>query len=125
MQIEQIKTITTYPAVVGSVLAQMRDQKGFKQGEVAKAAGITQATLSRMENGQSSITVEHLRQVADKLGIQPNQILLTADRHAVNIQMGGIDVVPTRHDAEVHPAVILLMGAALGALIYAYMNSKA
>jgi transcriptional regulator with XRE-family HTH domain len=125
MQNGQIKTITTYPAVVGSVLAQMRTEQGLHQGEVANAVGVTQATWSRIENGQSNVTVEHLRMAADKLGIQPSQILLNADRHAANIQMGGIDVVPTRHDAEIHPAVVLLVGTALGALMtYAIVNSK-
>jgi transcriptional regulator with XRE-family HTH domain len=124
MQNQPIKTVTTYPAVVGNVLAQMREQRGFNQGEVAKAAGVTQATLSRMENGQSGITVEHLRQLGDKLGMPPSQILLAADNHASNIQMGGIEVVPTPHNAEIHPAVVFLAGAALAAFIFASMKAS-
>lgn len=35
---------TTYPALVGGVLAQMRSQQNLRQEEVADAVGVTQAT---------------------------------------------------------------------------------
>ena len=125
MQNSQIKTVTTYPSIVGGVLAQMRGQQSLHQEDVAKAVGVTQTTWSRIENGQSSISVEHLRLAASKLGIQPNRILQYADQAATNMEFGGVEVMAARNDTSLNPAVVLLAGAALGAIImYAIANSK-
>jgi transcriptional regulator with XRE-family HTH domain len=118
MQNQTMKAVTTYPALVGNVLEQFRKEQGFNQGEVAKAVGITQTTLSRMENGQSSITVEHLKQLGDKLGIPPSQILYEAEKNALNMQMiGGVEIVKT--DYDIPPLVVFLAGAALTAFVFA------
>jgi transcriptional regulator with XRE-family HTH domain len=102
MQTEALKPATTYPAIVGGVLAQIRNQNGLRQEELAQALRITQATLSRIEKGQSGITVEHLRLAAQKLGSTPAVILAYADQAEVNMQIQGITVTPTRDDDSVN-----------------------
>jgi transcriptional regulator with XRE-family HTH domain len=127
MQTETLRPAATYPAIVGGVLTQLRNQKSFRQDELAQAMGITQATLSRIEKGQSGITVEHLRRAADKLNITPSVILTYADQTELNMSMQGISVTATRDDDNLNKTLVLIGAAALLAIIAAaiisYKNS--
>jgi transcriptional regulator with XRE-family HTH domain len=122
MQTKPLKPATTYPAIVGGVLAQIRNQSGLRQEELAQALGITQATLSRIEKGQSSITVEHLRLAAQKLGHTPAVILSYADQTEVNMQTQGITVAPTRD--SLNKTLVIIGAAALLAIIAAAIISS-
>lgn len=117
MSPSSLPTATSYPSIVGGVLAKIRSQKGLRQEEMAQALGVTQTTLSRMETGQSIISVEHLRLVAHHLGIAPSQILSYADYNEVSLQNQGVEVMPTRGRPDIPPAMIFLAGAALATLL--------
>jgi transcriptional regulator with XRE-family HTH domain len=112
-----METATHYPAIVGGILAQIRSQRGLKQEELAGAMGITQTTLSRIENGESAATVEHLRLAAHRLGVAPHQILFDADHNEGHLQMQGMNVAMTRNNPDLPPLAIFLGGAALAALL--------
>lgn len=123
MQAEALKPATTYPAIVGGVLAQIRNKNGLRQEELAQALRITQATLSRIEKGQSSVTVEHLRLAAERLGITPALILNYADQTEINMQAQGIIVTPTRDDDGLNKTLVIIGAAALVAIIAAAIIS--
>jgi transcriptional regulator with XRE-family HTH domain len=53
----------------GQRLRRMRDQRGIKQGHIAKIADITQAHMSRIENDETGVTKNTLRKIAEALGI--------------------------------------------------------
>ena len=114
-----LQPAATYPSLVGNVLAQIRNQHGLHQGEMAAAVGVTQATWSRIENGHTSITVEHLRLASHKLGHLPGQILSLADNTEAMMQFRGVEVVPTRDDESLKSALILIGAVALTAFVTA------
>jgi len=115
---------TTYPSIVGKVLTDLRSQHGMQQKDMAVAVGLTQATWSRIENGQTNITLEHLRSAAKPLGIPPWRILAIADQTEVEAQFRGVSVVETK-SPDIHPGLVLLAGAALGAFVtYAIIKSR-
>jgi transcriptional regulator with XRE-family HTH domain len=114
-----LKPAATYPSLVGSVLTQIRNQQGMHQGELAAAVGVTQATWSRIENGHTSITVEHLRLAAHKLGSLPGEILSLADQTETLMQFSGVEVVPTRDYTNLQSALILISAVALTAFVTA------
>ncbi len=124
MQDRPLKPATTYPAIVGGVLAQIRNQAGLRQEQLAQALGITQATLSRIEKGQSSITVEHLRLAAPRLGSTPSQILSYADQTELSMHSRGIVVTATRDDENLQKTMVLIGAAALLAMIVAVIASS-
>jgi len=53
----------------GERLRRARDERGLKQGYVARTAGITQAHLSRIENDESGVTDYTLKKLASAIGV--------------------------------------------------------
>lgn len=116
---------TTYPAIVGKVLTDLRVQRGMPQKDLARTVGVTQANWSRIESGQTSVTLEHLRSAAKALAVPPAQILAIADRTEMEANYQGVSIVEAKTSAELHPGLVLLAGAALGIFVTcAIMNSK-
>ncbi len=116
MQNPQMKPGTTYPAIVGGVLTQIRNQRNLRQEELAQAVGVTQA-WSRIEKGQSSITVEHLRLVANKIGIAPGQLLSFADQTETNLRNSGAQVMQARDNKDRDTAIAVIASVTLLAII--------
>lgn len=57
-----------------SYLRAWREYLGYTQAEVALRAGITQAALSQMENGESKLRKSTRQKLAMALGINPEQL---------------------------------------------------
>lgn len=124
MSIKELKPGTSYPAVVGGILVKLRTQQGVRQGELAQAVGVTQATWSRIENGSSALTIEQVGLAAAKLGMLPCQVLELADKAVKQLQQHGVRVEPTRSAATIDSGTALIGAAALGALIAAVFLKK-
>jgi len=125
MSTQELKPGTSYPAVVGSILVKLRNQQGVRQGDLAQAVGVTQATWSRIENGSSALTIEQIGMAASKLGMLPNQILVLADQAVEQLRQRGVCVEPTRSSASLDSGTALIGAAALGALVAAvFLKSK-
>jgi transcriptional regulator with XRE-family HTH domain len=71
----ELKPVTTYAAILGTVLGQFRSAAGLKQSDLAGAVGIGPSTWSRIEKGESSLSTDQLKLAADALGISPSKIL--------------------------------------------------
>lgn len=75
-----------YLLCLGRVLAQLRGDR--HQTSIARAAGMTQGTLSRFENGTIEPGVHRMRQVASALGVAPDALVAIAEQcfaHALKI----------------------------------------
>lgn len=59
---------------IGNRLRALRDSTGFSQAKLAKEFGITQSSLNRYENGQSTPTVEIFRKYADYFNVSMDYI---------------------------------------------------
>jgi transcriptional regulator with XRE-family HTH domain len=70
-----INIAATHKAIVGKIISNLRRKLQIKQSEVAKEIGINQSTLSRIENGESFLTVEQLIKFARFLKIKPGIVL--------------------------------------------------
>lgn len=108
---------TTYPAVVGQVLARLRSTAGLEQAELAGHVGVSQSTWSRIERGASAFTIEQLALVAKSLGTEPSIILRQADRAARELAGRGIRVEPRRINVAIELDLVLIDVAALAGLI--------
>jgi transcriptional regulator with XRE-family HTH domain len=53
-----------------------REARGMSRTELVKKTGISKQQLSRLENGQIRLRLDHLKPFADALGYSPEQILL-------------------------------------------------
>jgi len=59
---------------LGERIRQLRKVKRLTIVEVAKATGIDQATLSRIENGRMTGTLDSHRRIADALGVRLTEL---------------------------------------------------
>jgi transcriptional regulator with XRE-family HTH domain len=64
-----------YKLNVGENILYWRRLKGMKQDELAKKIGISPAALSNIENGSSKPDIERIEDIAEALGVEPNQLL--------------------------------------------------
>ncbi len=124
MSSANLKPATTYPAIVGRILVDLRKRAGIGQDVVAGAMGITQSTLSRVERGESALTVEQLARAAKSLGESAGSILSMADSAVLELDAQGVSVSYERSTLEIDTGLVLIGAAALGALIAAVLSKK-
>ncbi|MDR0333551.1 MAG: helix-turn-helix transcriptional regulator [Dysgonamonadaceae bacterium] len=60
---------------IGNNIKTFRELKNFSQEYMADALGLTQATLSRIENGQTSVKMDRLQLIADFLEVDLSTLL--------------------------------------------------
>lgn len=110
----------TYTALLGQILQYHRQRVGLQQADVAAALGILQPAYSRIEKGDTSITVAQLRIVARRLGMQPAQIVHEAEQWAQNLRQQGVTVTDER---EVPKAALVVGLGILAAALLAASSS--
>jgi len=60
----------------GNFVCQLREKNGLTQAEVASRLGVTAAAVSKWENGSSKPRVEILFQLAEMLGVRPEELMV-------------------------------------------------
>lgn len=108
------KPLVTYPALVGKILAQQREARGIKQGDLAAIIGLSQSAYSRLEAGESVLNVSQLRNAAIHLGLAPAQVLHWADKYEDQLRQQGVDVLSEKPD---NPAAVAIGLGLLAALL--------
>jgi transcriptional regulator with XRE-family HTH domain len=93
---EKLSGNTTYPALVGNVLAQFRKEKGIGQAEFGALVGIGQSTWSRIEKGESALTIEQLAKAAYHLELAPHELLAVVDGAQKDLLGQGIGTLMDR-----------------------------
>lgn len=70
---------------IGRNIREARLAAGFTQEQLAEKVDISSSFLSRVENGASMPAVSTIGEIAEKLGIRPERLLLT------EVQQSGYD----------------------------------
>lgn len=102
-----------YPAVVGQILASIREGRGQKQGDVAARVGLSQSAYSRLEKGDSVMNLAQLHKVCAELGESPSAVLHRADNIEKQLKAQGVQVLPEKPDNAAAALVGLGLLAAL------------
>lgn len=63
----------------GNRLRELRKAAGLTQIELAARTGVTQSSISQIENGNMPLTVEWMRAFAREIGCAPSDLLVDAD----------------------------------------------
>lgn len=107
----------TYGAVLGRVLVRRRQLAGgIHQKVIADGIGITQSAYSKLEAGQSTLSLVHLRQIARQLGASPHELLAEADNYVRDLEAQGVTVTDER---SVSAGEVLIGLGILAALVAA------
>ncbi len=117
MSTSQLKPGTTYPAIVGQILVSYRETSPFEQAQLAQAVELSQSTWSRIERGESALTVEQLAKAAAALNTTAGEILAEADRAAAGLRKQGMNVLLTRPKSPVETGLAIIAVGALALLI--------
>jgi len=114
---------TTYSAVIGGVIKQLRDSSSINQGAMAEAMGVSQAAWSKLESGKSTLTTAQLAKAADVLKIEANKIIQYADQTVADFKANEISVSYDNKEAE-SMGLMLLGAAAIGVLVAAIILGR-
>ena len=79
---------------LGRRLAASRELADLTQQELAERAGVTQATIARIERGRiPGFRVETLVMVAEALGVSVDYLLGRKDTMDIDLEPAGVDLV--------------------------------
>jgi UDP-N-acetylglucosamine 1-carboxyvinyltransferase len=70
---------------IGSLIAQIRQERGLSQAEFARRLGTSQSAVNRMERGNQNLSIETLGRISDVL----NKQLISLSGEAVNLRIEG------------------------------------
>ncbi len=110
---------TTWPTIVGRVLIHERDKHGLHQSQLAAMVGVTQSTWSRIERGESALTVDQLALAASALRIMPEEIIRRSSVVQAYVRQRGICVEPTRNSSANNTKLVLIDAVALSDFVVA------
>lgn len=87
-----VATVTTSSAVLGQVLARLRQSKGIKQNDLAARLGLGTSTWSRVENGDAFLSVEQLMAAAKALDMTPASIMNLVEKVEKHLESNSIKI---------------------------------
>lgn len=107
---------------MAAVIEGVRTARGWSQGDLARAAGYSQSWVSRVVNGQQSLTVDQIQDVAGRLGVPLHLLrfggVLSGEDPAVSGPGGtkGVDLTRRRDFGRaVAAGALLTVGGPSGA----------
>lgn len=106
---------------LGPRIKTLRKERGLSLAGLAKSTGVSEATLSRVENEQTLVSAHHLYQLAQTLGVditaffEPGSKSISNGIRSICRKGEGIPLTTARYDAQVlctdiankrmHPAI--------------------
>jgi len=72
--------------MIGNIIKQARQKQNLSQSELAKLTGLTQASISKLEQGVSGPSAKNMMKIADVLGIQ-NKLFPTTNIDEIDMDL--------------------------------------
>ncbi len=114
---------TTVQSVIGQVIVKIRKEMNFEQHQLAKAAGVNQSTWSKIERGESALSIEKLMQVAGFMQIKPSIIIIQAESVISQLKSQGVIVKNRAPSNGTSRGAAIIGAAALGGLVALILKS--
>jgi len=111
------KPTITYAVLVGRIVEHFRKQAKMHQETMANAIGVSQSAYSRLEQGQSGMSVTQLWMIAVQLKTTPAALLHHTEQYANQLRAQGVEI--TSDKAESPAGGVLIALGILAALIAA------
>jgi transcriptional regulator with XRE-family HTH domain len=105
---------TSYGQIIGQVIRGRRELKRISLQAMAESAALTASGWSRVENGDTTMTLAQLRKAARKLDVEPWTLIRQADLIAAQL---GRRSVTVHDDKPRNMGKWLLGGAAILAVV--------
>jgi transcriptional regulator with XRE-family HTH domain len=88
-----------YLREMGARLRALRTERGLKQVEVARAAGLNKWTVSHIENGERRTRPETLRRIVATLGYRGRELTAVVDEL---VDLAGPAIGMPKYDENAH-----------------------
>lgn len=124
MSASLLRPETSYLAVVGRVLAILRKHRGLGQGSFANKIGLSQSALSRIENGETGLTVQQLDKMSRTLDLETSDVIRIIDRSIHEVQNRGIKVDRENTSRNIGQFIATISNPALEELAKAVVTSE-
>ncbi|WP_167276218.1 helix-turn-helix domain-containing protein [Pantoea sp. Tr-811] len=110
---------TTFQSIFGTVVAELRASRepAATQSDIAQHMGLAISTWSRIERGESALTLEQMVRVSTFLGIPLSEILRTCEEILGKLHEQGITVALNRDTLTEAEGVVSLNNSQLLALL--------
>ncbi len=120
---------TTYQAILGQALKELRKSKGMDQAEIAEKMGMNRSSWSRIESGNTVVTIQQLRKIGEIFDLEANEILLKVDTIANSLKDKGYmvhydSIKEIRSKSGGSQGLALIGGAVLGLLVGSLLFGK-
>ena len=80
---------------------------------MARALGISQSAYSRLEQGQSAMSVTQLRMIAERLETTPDFLLHHTEQYAMQLRAQGVTITDEKQESPAGALIALGILAAL------------
>lgn len=101
---------TVHAIVTGQVIAALRKRKGVSQQSFARAVGVSQATLSRIERGQAIPNHYTFTLMADQFGMSAAQLEATVAEAFANTRRAAAGATQQRSNGLDWEQIIKVAG---------------
>ena len=115
------KRYAQYDEILGQIVSTERKKLGLDQKELAKILEINQPALSRIERGESAVSVAMLLKLSDAFKMPASQLIERFQFIIERLREDSISVVPKKEIPKDDPNLgkMLLVGGALALLLTA------
>lgn len=115
----------SYLSVLGLTLKELREEKNIKQKELAEALSITTAGWSKVEKGQSALSVPNLNKASKVLEMSASSIIEKVEGHINYLEGEGWVISDDKvKDDNLSLGWGFASGAAVGSTIAAISNAR-
>lgn len=74
---------------LGSALRSIRNERNWSLADASRATGLSISSLSKIENGQRSLTYDKLVQLAESLSVDVSRLFMSSEPKAANSVFAG------------------------------------
>jgi len=109
---------TTYQSVLGAIINSQRSERvpSITQAEIAEQLNITMSTWSRIERGESSLSLEQMVKLAAFLDLPLSVLFKLVEERIEHLRAQGISVAVSKEALESEHAIPLTTTQLLGLL---------
>ena len=115
---------TSYAAILGQMIKQLRESKNADQADLANHLGVSVMTISRIENGDTVLDVPQMEKAASFFNMDATDFFENSLKIKKKAEKQNYTVFQNKKEINKHSNVALLSVAAIVGIVAGIMLSK-
>lgn len=115
---------TSYAAILGQMIRQLREAKNADQADIANHLGVSVMTISRIESGDTVLDVPQMEKVASFFNMEATDFFENSLKIKKKAEKQNYTVFQNKKEINKHSNVALLSVAAIVGIVTGIMLSK-